>query len=1295
MVAALDEVPAAGGLGECAALVRSAEALRFSAPELAVQLARRALVIGAAESATDGGVAQVDQARTLSMRAHAVLAAGLVRTSHYVEAAEPALAALALAESGGIADLATSVRLDLAACAREVGEPLLGCSLLRPVLEGTQSRPSVRAVALGRLVGCTAHIGRRDDLEDALAEADRLLGSDDSLSPDARRMERARLSVRAAAYHRWYGDTEDAVDAAREGLGQLNRLRGRRPETDRLRAQLVFELVCALLDEGEFGEAESASAALLAEPVRATAAAATGQLMLAVSTRIHLPSGRVERARLLLDQAVRLGGRHGLDCLLADALTEVSRLDEQAGHLSGALESLRGARSAEQRRLRATAKAARQLLAEVGAAKVWDAQTANALLRHAVRQHTPAVAAVSPISAQPAAETDEATGLLTRDALYRRLHAVRNGERPVALALVRLAENNTRSGVNLTDLAGWVRNLAPDNAELARSDGSELAVILPRTTRDQAEQFAQSIRETAIRSDWLSQANAQSISTGVGQSNPDAPTVDASALLTAARDALTPAEPRRRPGERTQPVPATALTAKALAELEDVGDTLRIGRAIINSLSIPSGSGGKRRAETGTHPELPDSPQHTPTQSSHTPTTPGAQAEAQSSQNPATASAQSDAPSSHDFAAPGAQSDAWSNYEPGTSGGQSGTWSSRESGTSGEHAGARSSYEPGTPGGLAGARSSYDAGTPGGQSDAWSSREPGTPDAQSGAWPNQQSGASGGQSEAWSSQQPATPGGQSGAWLSQESATSGGQAGTRSSYESATSGGQADAWSSQQPGTPSPQAGTWSSHDSASTSADTRPSRDPATPAAQADAWTSHDPPATAAWADTASSRHSAAPSTPADTWSSSPPALPTAQPAPSAWADASSNQHSTGPNLSHPAGTQPPEPGLTTHSSSSTLSPAAHGHTSLAGEAATHASTNPTADPLRETGPSAPQSSAGTISGSAESAPAQPGEGTGPSRPVGETGGYRPLISFQSSSEPEPNPPSDRTDSGYGSSYEETRAELARLMSALESGALPDAPGSDDSGGDEHGGGPETSTRTASPGSLTGRRSLGDHPGDSRSDTAAGDDPPGVSTAIGGRWSFAPVGESASPSGLTRYGDGLPTQPHQSIPTPPEPDDVPQPPRRPEVPDPDEPDPVPAPPPEPGPAAPDLGPGPSALGHVAPIPPSGPNATPEPGHDEAQPTPPTLMSRRERRAERSGGSSTIAGLLAEALVAYQETQDDDEQREQQPPPDLQDNDPPQVAGPGAPPDEGFESFDRLFDWPYQSPASGRHRSPE
>ena len=671
MAAAWNDVPT-GGLSECAALVRSAEVLRTSAPELSVQLARRALLVGATDtSSTASSTTSAGEARALNMRAQAVLASGLVRISQHVGAVEPGFAALALAESGGALVLAAELRLDLAACAQEVGEPLLGGVLLRPVLEATQAPPSVRAAALGRLVGCLAHVARRDDIEDALSEADRLLAADDGINPDARRMERARLAVRSAAYHRWYGDNEDAVTAARDGLNLLERLRRElRPESDRLHARLVLELVCALLDEGELYEAEEAARPTVDEPVRATSAESVGQLMLAVATRVHLPSGEVDRGRGLVDQAAWLAERHNLDSLLADALTELSRLDEQAGRTKEALEAMRSARAAEQRRMRAVARAARHLLVQVGAGQgVRDVtqQSVAALLRQLTHPAGVPVAMAPPPApttstlppprtspephAQPApgevsGSVDERTGLLNREGLVKRLRSVRTGERPVALTLVRFEPNNNDPEADrgpdtgiMVGLADKVRDIAPENAEVARSDGGELAVFLPHTTRDQAEEFAATLRETATKSDM-------SISTSVVQSDPqlaDTDTqMDAAGMLTAARDALTPAKPTApdsltetkaalsalaQPRTPTPPPPSEPRPPQPSSPLTDEPPTKPLnlaprtnpataGRSILNSLSIPSGSGGRRRAggepPPGERPQRPTEPAEAP-----------------------------------------------------------------------------------------------------------------------------------------------------------------------------------------------------------------------------------------------------------------------------------------------------------------------------------------------------------------------------------------------------------------------------------------------------------------------------------------------------------------------------------------------------------------------------------------------------------------------------------------------------------------------------------------------------------
>ncbi|WP_143229523.1 diguanylate cyclase domain-containing protein [Actinophytocola xanthii] len=1227
-MAAWDDSPAAGGLGECSALVRSAEALRFSAPELAVQLARRALSVLADASGSDGVDHGDGRALVLAMRARAVLAAGLVRVSHYIDAVEPAFAALTLAEGEGMAELATSVRLDLAACAREVGEPLLGCALLRPVLEAAQSEPSVRATALARLVGCTAHVGRRDDVEDALAEADRLLASDEALSPDARRMERARLSVRTAAYHRWYGDTEDAAEAAREGLGQLNRLRGGRPETARLRAQLVLELVSALLDEGDLGEAEAASLPLLDEPVRATSAAAVGQLMLAVSTRIHLPRGRVERGRGLLDQAVWVAERHGLDNLLAETLTVVSQLDERAGHTTDALEWLRTARAAEQRRLRASARAARRVLTEVGSPAEWDVSAASALLRQVVQRVTQPVApAMAPVQALPTPavverppETDGVTGLLNSAGLVRRLSTVRNGERPVALTLVRLAEAGERAGangVNLVELARRVRDLAPAHAELARSDGTELAVLLPHTTRDQAEEFAKSLRETAIESNWLATANARSITTGVVQSNPDAASVDANALLNAARDALSKAEPVRHPSDRTQPVDVTALTAQALADLQDVGDTLRIGRSIISSLSIPEGSGGRRRAETGTFPKLSSSGdgQPTPAGTTHPPTgspRPPAPSDSPHSPAPSTPPGSPTAPR-HATPAHGMPALDPSSPPPAPSSTDSGAIS---------------------------ANSSF-AGSPAGG---------GSPSERSGQWPQPPSSQ-----PSHASQTPAEP--------TDAHAPDTREAGTPSpaqpvpGTEGSTPGQHQPSRARHSSSGVFPVPGTSWPPDTSR--------QDPPTPPLGFAGFTGTDAPGfRASRGSDAPAAHTADHGAAADNPTGQPTTgSPTSTPAaPGTAADAFgdfgpgasgsglttelADAHGSDPGT---AGAGSPTPGL----ASSPRPHPADTRASGAGEGGTAGFPTPGSAPFS----SERSDTALPASGAPE-----------PTAAAGEA--YPPPVSS-----PREAAAVEAVEEGYRSSYEETRAELARLMSALEAGA-PDAP--------------------------VEPRSPAVTPESSGGDTAA--EPSRGEPASSGRWSFPAPGTPVALPAPARPGDdqtpryGLAL----SVPAPPEPSEVPEPPSPAEVPEPPPPEPVPTPPNDPGawppgepgsrppgePGSPPPGePGPPPPGEPGSQPPGDPTVVPHLGAypgttgQEApfgEPVdPPTPSPRPRRRGERS--STAIAGLLADALAAYQETARDD--HDAQPP------------TPSAEAD--LASFDRLLDWPYQPPASGRHRSPE
>lgn len=440
MVAAWNEQTAAGASGKRTALVELAERLRSSAPEMVVPYTRQALACGGVPDES-------------TWRAQRLLGDALVRLGRYAEAVEPALHALRQLESVGQTDLAAAIRADLAACARALGAPLLGCPILRPVLNATVVRPARRAAAVDQLVGCTVHVGRRDDLEDALTEAGRLLIHDGTLTADARLQERALLSARAAAYHRRYGETEDAAEAAREGLALLDQLSDTSLDVAGTRGRLVLELVCALLDDGQLSEVEEIAEPIIAHPVRAAAAPTTGRLLLAMATRVYLPAGRIDRGRSVLGQVARIAERHSHDWLLADALAAAAYVDERSGRPADALYALRASHAAERRSLHAVGQARRLLMIEFGLGE-HSADEVNSLLRGVV--NTPDDPELPPLPvpdepvAGPVAGSDAVPELpdsvVPRDSRpaenLSRTHepGQQTGRRPVALTLVRLDE---------------------------------------------------------------------------------------------------------------------------------------------------------------------------------------------------------------------------------------------------------------------------------------------------------------------------------------------------------------------------------------------------------------------------------------------------------------------------------------------------------------------------------------------------------------------------------------------------------------------------------------------------------------------------------------------------------------------------------------------------------------------------------------------------------------------------------------------------------------------------------------
>ncbi|MBC6449779.1 hypothetical protein [Actinokineospora xionganensis] len=536
-----------GGSVECDALVEVADRLRWSAPELTVQFAMRAL--------------KADAEQAVRTRAHSLLAPSLVTLGRHAEAVEPALVALRAATAGGQIERSARLRVAIAACARALGEPLTGCEILRPVLQTKTAKPATRAVALGQFVTCAAHVGGRDDLEDALAEAERLLASDDGLSQDARRVEGALLAVRSASYHRRHGDTEAAADTARAGLAMLTKLHDPISEGGRVRARLTLELVCALLDEGHLDEAVQAAEPVLSEAVRAAAAPAIGRLRLALATRVHIPAGRTDVGRTLLCDVVYTADRHGLDSLLADAWTFLAHADEQADHPTEALHALRSARAAEYRHMRAVDLARHRLSTEFGLEQRPERIVSQ--LRSIVRSG-------APTRPQPVHLPEQAAR--RQSAEDKQPRTTRGGT--FALTLVSVAPVGTAPAIEppeppvpvggdvaLNALASHVRDLAPDKAELLRTDLGEFAVLLPQTTHAEAEHLAATIRDRAIESAWLvdDQGRDLAIRTGVATQPAagDSPRDGVDALLDAARDALSrPFAPRTEPSNPDVAEPA-------------------------------------------------------------------------------------------------------------------------------------------------------------------------------------------------------------------------------------------------------------------------------------------------------------------------------------------------------------------------------------------------------------------------------------------------------------------------------------------------------------------------------------------------------------------------------------------------------------------------------------------------------------------------------------------------------------------------------------------------------------------
>ncbi|MGC7094001.1 hypothetical protein ACPZ19_05000 [Amycolatopsis lurida] len=336
-------------------LLDRASDLRLRAPELALVLGERAASLAEA--------ARSDQAW---LRAESLVVYARVRLGDRAPVTARAVAALRSAEHLGYSLLSARLRTDLAVCARSVGMPLTGLALLRPVLAEPDLTPGERATALCHLVGCMAQLGRKQELDRVLLEADRLCLSDENSDGDSRLVMRSLVRVGMSGHRRRHGDLTGAADAARTGLGFIEQLRDPSADGGLARARLVLQLVCTLLDRGNIEMALELAEPVLESPPRAGVIGPASWLRLAVATRVHLSTGAPEAAGLLLREAVYDADRHGLHSLTAKLLLELAHVEERLGRPADALECLRRSRAAEQVHLRMRRQACAVLSGEFG-----------------------------------------------------------------------------------------------------------------------------------------------------------------------------------------------------------------------------------------------------------------------------------------------------------------------------------------------------------------------------------------------------------------------------------------------------------------------------------------------------------------------------------------------------------------------------------------------------------------------------------------------------------------------------------------------------------------------------------------------------------------------------------------------------------------------------------------------------------------------------------------------------------------------------------------------------------------
>ncbi|MEV7549514.1 hypothetical protein AB0N89_07820 [Amycolatopsis sp. NPDC089917] len=385
-------------------LIERADALHSRAPELALVLGERAAALAEAAGADEQWI-----------RAESLVVTARVRLGGRPRTVGRAVAALRAAEHAGYGDIAARLRIDLAVCARSVGVPLTGLAALRPLLADPAVSPAHRAEALSHLVGCLAQFGRKAELDRVLAEADKLVLGDGSMTADSQLLIRAMLRVGVAAHRRRHGDLTSAADAARTGLGMLEKLGNPDDDGGLVRIRLILHLVCTLLDRGDTEMAMEVAQPILDAPVRAAGVAPAAWLRLAVATRVLLPAGSGEAAGMLVRESVAATEDHNLHAVTARLWLELAQIEERLGRAEEAIGCLHRSRAAEHLHARARRQACNVLVGEFGAAENAAVDLDDVLRAVASRPSAAPAPAPAPAPTRapvPAPESAEVTAVM-------------------------------------------------------------------------------------------------------------------------------------------------------------------------------------------------------------------------------------------------------------------------------------------------------------------------------------------------------------------------------------------------------------------------------------------------------------------------------------------------------------------------------------------------------------------------------------------------------------------------------------------------------------------------------------------------------------------------------------------------------------------------------------------------------------------------------------------------------------------------------------------------------------------